>query len=103
MHVERWEIARDGELTESALRKKLERMGYSVSRYFYPPGTYFPDHSHGVDKIDAVVSGTFRITTEEGVVDLGAGDAIRISKGARHSAEVVGDQAVVSLDAVKVG
>ncbi|NIL99893.1 MAG: hypothetical protein GTN89_14605, partial [Acidobacteria bacterium] len=51
MPVESWDSERDGALTERALREKLERKGYSVSRYTYPPGTYFPDHTHGVDKI----------------------------------------------------
>jgi quercetin dioxygenase-like cupin family protein len=102
MNVERWDAIRDGELTESALRAKLERLGYSVSRYVYPPGTHFPDHTHGVDKMDAVLSGTFRITTSEGAADLGPGDAIHVPRGAVHSAEVVGCQPVVSLDAVKV-
>ena len=59
-----WDHTRDGEPTEAALRGKLEALGYSVSRYVYPPGTYFPEHTHDVDKIDAVISGRFRITLE---------------------------------------
>ena len=53
MQVEHWNAERDGTLTEVAVRRKLEAQGYHVSRYVYPPGTCFPDHSHGVDKIDA--------------------------------------------------
>jgi quercetin dioxygenase-like cupin family protein len=102
MKVERWDPARDGELSESALRSKLEKLGYAVSRYVYPPGTYFPDHTHAVDKIDAVISGIFRITTPEGVADLRAGDAIHVLRGTVHSAEVISSENVVSLDAVKV-
>jgi len=103
MHVERWEPARDGALSEATLRQKLEKLGYSVSRYVYPPGTCFPDHTHGVDKIDAVLSGTFRIITPDGAADLRAGDAIRVPRGMVHSAQVIGNGSVVSLDAVKVG
>jgi quercetin dioxygenase-like cupin family protein len=102
MHIERWDAARDGELSEAALRQKLERQGYSVSRYVYPPGTYFPNHTHDVDKLDAVLSGALRITTNDGVADLGPGDAICVPRGAVHSAEVIGSQSVLSLDAVKV-
>ena len=101
MPVESWDAERDGALTEGALREKLERRGYRVSRYVYPPGTYFPDHTHGVDKIDAVVSGRFRVTLEGESVVLEAGDAIEVPRGAGHSAEVVGDEPVVSLDAVR--
>jgi len=34
-------------------------------------------------------------------VDLGAGDWIEVPAGATHSAEVIGVEAVVSLDAVR--
>ena len=64
MQVERWNVERDGPVTEALLRRKLEGLGYSVSRYDYPPGTRFPDHTHGVDKIDAVLRGRFRVTVE---------------------------------------
>ena len=100
--MERWDAAHDGAVTEAALRAKLERLGYSVSRYVYPLGTCFPNHTHNVDKMDAVLSGTFRITTPEGAVDLGPGDAIEVPRGAVHSAEVIGDEPVISLDAVRV-
>lgn len=101
MSVERWDQAEDGPLTEQALRKKLEARGYRVSRYVYPPGTAFPDHTHGVDKIDAVFAGRFRITLvgEEAVLE--RGDCIRVPRGMVHSAEVVGDEPVISFDAVR--
>lgn len=52
--IEPWNRERNGPLSEAALRRMLEARGYKVSRYVYPPGTVFPEHSHGVDKIDAV-------------------------------------------------
>ncbi len=54
MQVERWDEERDGPVSETALRRRLQERGYGVSRYDYPPGTFFPDHDHGLDKIDAV-------------------------------------------------
>ncbi|MFO1429240.1 MAG: cupin domain-containing protein [Candidatus Competibacteraceae bacterium] len=101
VQVEHWDTERDGPLSEAALRRKLEQRGYQVSRYVYPPGTYFPDHTHGVDKIDGVLAGQFRMTMEGQAVILEAGDCLAVSRGALHSAEVVGDEPVVSLDAVK--
>lgn len=101
--VEHWDHTADGELNETALRNKLQGRGYHVTRYVYPPGTCFPPHSHGVDKIDAVLSGKLRIATEEQSVVLAAGDCLAVPRGLRHSAEVVGDEAVVSLDGVKTG
>jgi len=103
MEVERWDEARDGPLSEASLRRKLEARGYRVTRYVYPPGTVFPDHTHEVDKIDGVLSGRFRLTLPEGEgsVVLEAGDAVAVPRGTVHSAEVVGVEPVVSLDATR--
>lgn len=101
MSVERWDPERDGKFSEEALRRKLEKRGYHVSRYVYPPGTYFPDHTHTIDKIDAVVSGRFRMKTKELNVILKPGDCLVVTRRTVHSAEVVGDKPVVSLDATK--
>ena len=45
--VERWDESRDGSVNEAALRVRLERSGYVVSRYTYAPGICFPDHAFG--------------------------------------------------------
>jgi mannose-6-phosphate isomerase-like protein (cupin superfamily) len=99
--VERWDPARDGPFSEAALAVKLRARGYRVSRYVYPPGTTFPDHTHAIDKIDAVVSGRFRMTMGRRAVVLEAGDCLAVPRGAVHRAEVVGDEPVVSLDATR--
>ena len=101
MSVHRWNAAIDGEFSEAAIRRKLESEGYRVARYIYEPGTVFPDHTHGVDKVDAVVSGRFRLIIGGHVALLGPGDWADVPRGAVHSAAVVGDEPVVSLDAVK--
>lgn len=100
MEVERWDEARDGAFSEAALKAKLEARGYRVARYVYPPGTRFPDHTHPIDKIDAVVVGRFRMKTPTGEAILEAGDCLAVPRGTVHSAEVVGEEQVVSLDAV---
>lgn len=100
--VERWDEEQDGPLSESSMRRKLESRGYRVSRYVYPPGTSFPDHTHAVDKIDGVLAGRFRMRMGDADVVLEAGDCLAVPRGAVHSAEVVGDDPVVSLDAVRV-
>ena len=101
MQVEHWDEATDGKLSESAMRKKMQQRGYQVTRYVYPLGTHFPDHTHGIDKIDGVLSGRFRMTMNGQSIVLQAGDCLVVPKGVVHSAEVVGAEAVVSLDAVK--
>jgi quercetin dioxygenase-like cupin family protein len=83
------------------LRQKLEILGYTATRYVYPPGTHFSTHTHEVDKMDAVLSGEFRVSMGGGCIVLGPGDAVYVPHGIKHSAEVVGNQPVVSLDGVK--
>ena len=102
MRVDPWDPA-DGPVSEAALRSKMESLGYGVSRYVYPPGTRFEWHTHGVAKIDAVVSGRFRISFRGGETILEAGDLVWVPEGAEHAAEVVGSEPVVSLDGVKRG
>ncbi len=86
---------------EDKLQREIESLGYRVSRYVYPPGTIFSVHVHPVDKIDAVVSGVFKIVLEGKDIILRAGDMIHVPKGVRHSAEVIGNESVISLDGVK--
>jgi len=101
MQIEHWDPARDGALTEANMRRKLQARGYTVSKYVYPPGTCFPEHDHGVDKIDGVLSGRFRMALQGGNAILKAGDLLTVPKHVLHSAEVVGDEPVVSLDAIQ--
>ena len=101
MEIEHWDPETDGPLSEQGLRRKLEEEGYQVSRYVYPAGTVFPEHTHSIDKIDAVVSGRFRMTVEGQEAILEAGDRLAVPRGTRHSAEVVGSEPVVSLDATR--
>ena len=98
--VHRWN-QKWGPLTEDALRARLAEGGFRVMRYVYPPGTFFPDHTHSIDKKDGVYSGRFRLRMlgEEHV--LGPGDFIEVPAGIVHSAEVVGSEPVVSFDATR--
>ncbi|MBI4005561.1 MAG: cupin domain-containing protein [Gammaproteobacteria bacterium] len=101
MKVQKWDSNTDGPLSESALRNKLESIGYHCTRYIYPPRTVFPEHSHEVDKIDAVLSGKFKLSMKDKNVILEAGDYLFVPKGMIHRAEVIGNESVVSIDAIK--
>lgn len=101
MELQCWNTDRDGELSGAAMRRRLEAQGYRVSTYVYPPGTVFPDHSHTVDKIDGVISGRFRMTMDGNSIVLGPGDMLVVPRGVVHRAEVVGEEPVVSLDAIR--
>jgi len=98
VRVEHWQ-KEWGPLSEAAMRRRLEAEGYSVSRYTYSRGTRFPEHTHGVDKKDTVLRGRLKISAEGEDFVLGPGDMIEIPAGTLHTAEVVGDESVISLDA----
>jgi quercetin dioxygenase-like cupin family protein len=101
LKLSHWDVQSEGALTEAAMRTKLEGLGYHVSRYVYPPGTVFPDHAHQEDKIDGVLSGEFEMQMAGQTVVLTAGDMLAVPRGIIHSAKVVGNRPVVSLDAIK--
>jgi quercetin dioxygenase-like cupin family protein len=100
MSLHRWD-EEWGPLTENSLRDRLAQGGFRVTRYVYPPGTYFPDHTHDVDKKDGVYSGQFRLRMLGQDLVLGPGDYIEVPAGTVHSAEVVGTEPVVSFDATR--
>ena len=101
MEIEKWNNSW-GELTENNMRERLIKEGFSVVRYTYQPGTVFEDHSHPVDKKDTVLTGTFRMRALGKEFILEAGDMLLVTAKTVHSAEVVGDEPVVSLDATKL-
>lgn len=102
MNVYQWNTKIDGPLTEAGLINKLELMGYHCTRYTYPKGTFFPDHSHHADKIDAILKGCFKISMGNESAVLNAGDYVLVPRETIHNAEVIGDESVVSIDAVKL-
>jgi len=83
------------------MRRRLEAEGYAVSCYHYPPGASFPEHTHAIDKKDTVLRGRLKIGAEGREFVLEAGDMIEIPAGTLHTAEVVGNETVVSLDATR--
>ena len=102
MSVHRWNASLDGAFSEAALRAKLESLGYRIARYVYAPGTVFPDHKHEIDKADAVVAGRFRLIIGGHVAILRAGEWVAIPAGMMHSAAVIGDEPVVTLDGIRL-
>jgi quercetin dioxygenase-like cupin family protein len=103
MRIERWDPRRDGALSETALRLKLETRGYEVSRCHWPAGTTVGPEVHTGERIDAVVSGLVRITIDEESAILTAGDLVFVPRGAVRSVQVVGASPAQSFDAVYHG
>ncbi|MDH5656048.1 MAG: cupin domain-containing protein [Spirochaetia bacterium] len=98
--IDKWDTETFGELTEENMRAVMKGRSCYINRYVYSPGTYFPPHTHSVDKIDGVLSGEFKMTMNGKEVILKAGDMLFVPAGEVHSAEVMGNRPVVSLDGI---
>ena len=101
IQIRHWDEELDGSLSQSSMTRMLQDKGYQVTQYVYPPGTVFTAHTHDVDKIDGVLSGRFKMSMSGHSVILEAGDTLEVPKGAIHSAEVIGNDPVISLDAIR--
>ena len=101
MRLRHWDPSFDGPLTEDSLRRKLEAMGYVVSRAAYPPRHIVLEHMNTVDRIEAVLSGRLRVIVAGHFALLGAGDHVMVARGQHHSAAVVGDEPVIGLTGTK--
>ncbi|WP_158089364.1 cupin domain-containing protein [Magnetofaba australis] len=80
----------------------LQRRGYAPSRYDYPPGCHFAEHTHPYEKIVVALSGRFALTLGGETLILESLQGVRVPAGARHAAWTVGEQTVRSLDAAKL-
>jgi quercetin dioxygenase-like cupin family protein len=83
------------------LRASLEAQGYRVSFHLLAPGTVFGDHCACETRIDAVFAGRLRMVIGGRERVLGPGDWIEVPAGVPMSAEVLGDEPVVGIDAVR--
>ena len=102
LKVEHWNSEKDGPLNETSMRNKLKSQGYSCSRYTFPPGTDFPDHTHSVSKKDSIISGQFRFAMLGNEVILQPGDMVVVPAGVVHNASVIGKESVIFFDATKL-
>ena len=100
VRLERWARS-DGPVTEKRMMGLLESEGYEVASYAYREGTVFSPHEHSQDKCDGVVQGVLRIVVGGETFDLGPGDRLYLPAGTRHSAQVVGNVTVLSLDGTR--
>ena len=59
LRARRWDSMNLGKLSRQAMLSKLQKEGYDTTVYTFGPGTVFGDHSHSVNKKDAILSGRF--------------------------------------------
>jgi quercetin dioxygenase-like cupin family protein len=83
------------------LQSRLESLGYEVCVHVLAPGTSFGAHCACESRIDAVFSGELRLVIGGRAHLLGPGDWIDIPAGVSMTAEVVGDEPVLGIDATR--
>jgi quercetin dioxygenase-like cupin family protein len=86
-----------GQVTINKLRARLEQEGLHPSRFDMVPGDSYPDHSHQDAEVRWVVSGRMRVCIGKEELLLVPGDRLDLAPNVVHSAEVVGDEVVVTL------
>ena len=83
------------------LQSRLESLGYEVCVHVLAPGTVFGAHCACESRIDAVFSGQLKLVISGHEHLLGPGDWVEIPAGVSMTAEVVGDEPVLGLDATR--
>ncbi len=101
IHVEHWDPASDGTLTEDKLRHKLALLGYEAEPKTYRPGEAQPSRRVPVDRVEAIVDGKLKFALEGEARVLQAGDFLFVPKGLVTSVEVVGQRPVRALQAMR--
>jgi quercetin dioxygenase-like cupin family protein len=100
MRIDRWDLRRDGPVTEAALRQKVASRGYDVCTFAWPAGTIVPAQTQQRERVDAVVAGIVKITLDGESAILTAGDMVYVPRGAIRRVEVVGSNTAHCIDAI---
>ena len=100
MRIDRWDVHRDGPLTQPALEHKVRALGYDPVVRMYPAGSIVAPPPDARERVDAVVSGLIKVTIEGESAILTAGDLVLVPRGAARRLEVVGAAAAHCLEAV---
>jgi quercetin dioxygenase-like cupin family protein len=99
MRIERWDVRRDGPLSQAALEHKLQAIGYEPVLRAYPAGAIAAAQTDTRERIEAVVSGLIKVTIEAESAILTAGDIVFVPRGAARRLEVVGASPALCLEA----
>lgn len=100
MRIERWDVRRDGPLTEPALQQKIEELGYEVSTRLYPAGAIAATQGDLRERLLAVARGLVKVTLDGESAILGAGDLVFVPRCAVQRVEAIGATAAFCFEAV---
>jgi hypothetical protein len=99
MRIERWDVRRDGNLTDAALLHKLQALGFEPVGRVYPAGAMAAAKIDNRARVEAVILGLIKITIESESAILAAGDIVFIPARAARRLEVVGTSPAYCFEA----
>ena len=86
-----------GQITINKIRARLEQEGLRPYRFEMVPGDVYGDHAHPEAEIRWVVSGRMRVCVSGEEIILEPGDRLDLPANVVHSADVFGEEVVVTL------
>lgn len=99
MRIARWDVRRDGPLTEPSLHQKIADLGYESTPRVYPSGAVGAAQCESEECVQAVLRGLIKVTIDGESAILAAGDIVFVPRGAVRRVEVVGASAAYCLEA----
>jgi mannose-6-phosphate isomerase-like protein (cupin superfamily) len=96
--IERWDVRLDGPLSEDALLRKIEQLGFVLAARTYPSGLAAAT-TDSRDGVTAVVRGLVKLTINGEPELLTAGDVAFVPAGAERRLEMVGPAPALCLEA----
>ncbi|KAA2317288.1 cupin domain-containing protein [Pseudooceanicola sediminis] len=97
-NVYRWESLPREEVREGVSRTAFRGEGALMVMNWLQPGMEKKPHSHPFEQLAYILSGRVRFEIGDDVVEVGAGEVVRIPPDVVHCGEVVGDETAINLD-----
>jgi quercetin dioxygenase-like cupin family protein len=98
MRIDRWDVRRDGALSDAALQQKVRSLGFMADARVYPAGAVVATQPDPRERIQAVASGLVKITIDGESAIVTAGDIVFVPRGAVRRLEVIGNTAAHCLE-----
>lgn len=97
--IERWDVRRDGPLSEVSLEQKIQALGFEVEARTYPASVAQDGRPDDRPSVIAVVRGLVKLTIDGEPVMLTAGDLAIIPHLAVRRVEAVGPSTALCFEA----
>jgi hypothetical protein len=95
--IERWDVRRDGPLSEAALQRKIESRGFELAARIYP-AAIAAQTSDDRASVTAVVQGKVRLTIDGEPEMLSDGDVAFMPAGVERRLEAVASSTALCLE-----